>query len=188
VYDVDTGIHLVGHSYGGVVALAAALKDEFNIKKLTLFEPVAASVLKTFGYEDELKAITRFTEDYQKSFDDGEKYICARVIDFWGGPGSFEIIPEHIQKAMDVMTKNNLRHWTLCMNEIFDSSEYKHLNIPVSLIHGSQSNSIAKLISSALNHQLPNSELHVIENASHFMITTHAEECVEIINPSLSHP
>ncbi|MBT6032796.1 MAG: alpha/beta hydrolase, partial [Kordiimonadaceae bacterium] len=45
MYDVDTGIHLVGHSYGGVVALAAALKDEFNIKKLTLFEPVAASVL-----------------------------------------------------------------------------------------------------------------------------------------------
>ena len=181
VCDINNGIHLIGHSYGGVVALAAALKGEFKIEKMTLFEPVAASVLSTFEYVEELNSIASFTEKYQISYDNGEKIVCARVIDFWGGPGSFEMIPTHIQNAMAEMTKNNLRHWDLCMNEIFKISDYNSLDIPITLVLGSNSNSIAKLICKTLNKNLPNSSLQTIDNASHFMITTHVEECVKIL-------
>src|SRR5690349_5114417 len=39
--------HLVGHSYGGAVALKAALRHRGRLQSLTLFEPVLFSLLLT---------------------------------------------------------------------------------------------------------------------------------------------
>ena len=62
--DVRNGVHLVGHSYGGVVALAATMNKVLDVRKLTLFEPVAVTVLSTFDQEATLKEVDEFVEHY----------------------------------------------------------------------------------------------------------------------------
>ncbi|MDG1995640.1 MAG: alpha/beta hydrolase [Emcibacteraceae bacterium] len=173
-------VHLVGHSYGGVVSLAAALTKSFNVAKLTLFEPVAVSTMKTFKDINAVKIVKQFIEEYRFAAKDGEKNACSRVIDFWGGEGSFEMIPPHIQDAMASMTKNNLRHWDLCDKQ-FPAELYKNLDIPVDIIYGSKSNEVAKSIAKNLFENLPDARLHQIEGASHFMITSHPKECLNIL-------
>lgn len=178
----DEPVHLVGHSYGGVAALAATLSSAFNVKRLTLFEPVAVGLLPAFGENQAVQEIKDFTEEYFHAAKDGEKNACARVIDFWGGEGSFDAIPPHVQDAMATMTKNNLRHWDLCrLLGQYDKSEYANIDIPVSVAHGSNSNFVAKTISNVLKDNIPNCKQYEIEGASHFMITSHPKECAEII-------
>ena len=45
----DGKVHLVGHSYGGGVALRAAVERPSRIASLTLYEPSAFHLLKTMG-------------------------------------------------------------------------------------------------------------------------------------------
>ncbi|MDG1709498.1 MAG: alpha/beta hydrolase [Emcibacteraceae bacterium] len=175
-------VHFVGHSYGGVVALAAALSESFNVAKLTLFEPVAISVTKTFNDLNSLNIIEEFVKDYHQAAKTREQNACSRVINFWGGKGSFEMIPHHIQDAMTVMTRNNLRHWDLCAEQ-FSPDLYKNLNISIDIAYGSQSNTVAKSIAKILFNILPNAQIHEIKGASHFMITSHPNECVKILLP-----
>ncbi len=175
------GIHLVGHSYGGVVALAAAMQGVVPIRKLTLFEPVDAAVLPLFGEQKAMDTVLEFVDSYSSAAKKGENFACGRVIDFWGGDGSFDAIPKYIQEAMATMTKNNLRHWDLCKNENRNISDFEALNIPVTLVNGALSNNVAKTITSSLNRHLPNSKLETINGASHFMVTSHPDECAKII-------
>ena len=57
-------VHLVGHSYGGGVALRAAVERPMQIASLSLYEPTAFNVLKVMGpdgriYLDEIRTIAR---------------------------------------------------------------------------------------------------------------------------------
>ena len=179
--NMQDGVHLVGHSFGAVVALACSLNSSLPIKKLTLFEPVDVSVLTTFSKLEALKTVTDFIDSYKHAHNNNEKHACARVIDLWGGTGSFDAIPSHIQAAMADMTQNNLRHWELCKNNPRTIKQYEELNIPVVLVHGSKSNPVAINIAKSLNDHLPNSSIHEIADASHFMITSHPKECAKIL-------
>lgn len=178
---LENGLHLIGHSYGGVVALGITMSNALPVKKLTLFEPVDVSVLSVFGEIAAASDVRQFMQEYQAAIKIGEFNACARVIDFWGGEGSFDQIPEHIQKQMNEMTKNNLRHWEICKNNGKLPGEYQNLQIPVTLVHGSKSNSTAINICTSLNNNFPNSKIQVIDSASHFMITSHSNECAKII-------
>ncbi|MCC3861127.1 alpha/beta fold hydrolase [Pseudemcibacter aquimaris] len=176
-------VHLVGHSYGGVAALAATLTKAFNVKRLTLFEPVAVGLLSIFNENKAEQIIADFTEEYIiHAAQDGEKNACARVIDFWGVEGSFEVIPPHVQDAMAEMTKNNLRHWELCKQLCkYNADDIRGIDIPVTVAHGSHSNFVAKTISNILKNNIPDCKQFEIKGASHFMITSHPKDCAKII-------
>ena len=48
--DTDRKVHLVGHSYGGAVALHVALARPERIASLTLYEPSAFHLLRQLGH------------------------------------------------------------------------------------------------------------------------------------------
>jgi pimeloyl-ACP methyl ester carboxylesterase len=177
-------IHLIGHSYGGVVALAAALNNIIPIYHLTLFEPVAVSVLDTFGETAASNKVNEFITGYQIAVNNNEEFACSRVIDFWGGKGSFDLIPPHIQSEMVKLTQNNLRHWHLCKNPVLPAQDYKKLTIPTTLIYGEKSNPIAIIIAKTLHKNLTNSSCYIIDGATHFMITSHSIQSLELLKIS----
>lgn len=180
----ENDLHLIGHSYGGVVALGIALSNILPAKKLTLFEPVDVSVLPIFGEVEAASVVIKLVAGQKAAIERSNFEACERVIDFWGGEGSFRAFPKIIQDQMLPLVKNNMRHWVICFNNGKKPAEYNALNIPVTFIHGTRSNSVAKTICTSLNENLPNSNIQVIENASHFMINSHPEECVKILRKS----
>jgi pimeloyl-ACP methyl ester carboxylesterase len=82
-------VHLVGHSYGGGVALHVALRRLQAIASLTLYEPSVFHLLRKIGGVDgieafaEIKGVTRETGacilrgDYRGA--------AAYFVDYWGG-------------------------------------------------------------------------------------------------------
>ena len=181
IEDHENGIHLVGHSYGAVVALSATMTGQFPIKKLTLFESVDASILETFEKTYAYDAVMAFENDYRNDCRALGNAACANIFDFWGGPGSYDNFPEHFKSTAEELTIENLRHWTLIKNNGKSKTAFRRLKIPTSIIIGSKSNLVAKEISKSLHENLPKSVFHEINGASHFMINTHPKECAEFL-------
>ncbi|VUD47554.1 Fluoroacetate dehalogenase [Thalassocella blandensis] len=184
--DAQTPVHLAGHSFGGVVALILAVTEKLNVKSLTLFEPVAGGVFKLVNDEPMQAEMQTFLQRYLRSADAQEVDTCSLVIDFWGGDGSYAVLPESVKAAMRHLVQNNLRHWALCREPQYSLTQLQHFSAPTMLVNGTQSNRMAHQICHHLQHYMPNATLREIEGASHFMVNTHVQSSVEILLENLA--
>ena len=71
---------LAGHSYGGVVALAAALGQRVPIGALVLFEPVALRVLSAVGEAAAYEGAKAVFDDYLSRFEGGDHHAIRTII------------------------------------------------------------------------------------------------------------
>ncbi|XOV77886.1 MAG: alpha/beta fold hydrolase [Aestuariibacter sp.] len=173
----DEPIHLVGHSFGGVIALAQALKGNLNISQLSLFEPVAVSVLN-----GEMNAVVqKFLAKYRHDVSTNVPFVCGQVIDFWGGKAAFESLPDAIKAGMEPLVANNIRHWDISAALDCKAVDLQNLAIPTRLVCGTRSNPVAHAICEQLNKQIPHSKKYIIEGASHFLVTSHADDCLKAL-------
>ncbi len=177
----DQPIHIVGHSYGGVVALAQALKGSLDLSQMTLFEPVAVWVLDRVKDTEMNDIVQRFLAKYRHDVSRKIPYSCGQVIDFWGGDGAFAPLPDFIKDSMDALVINNIRHWDICESIPSRHSDLQGCHVPTRVVCGTQSNPVAHAISNHLNKEIPNSRKYVIEGASHFLVTSHASECLSVL-------
>ena len=177
----DQPIHLIGHSYGGVIALGQALKESLQLSQLTLFEPVAVWVLDVVNDEDMSGRVQKFLTKYRHDVSQQLPYACGQVIDFWGGEGSFEPLPDFIKDGMTSLVKNNIRHWEVAVTISHSLSQLQQLSTPTRVICGSQSNPVAQAITDHLTDQIPNSKKFMIDGASHFLVTSHVDECLNAL-------
>ncbi len=174
-------VHLVGHSFGGVVALAQALKGNLQLSQLSLFEPVAIWLLNRVKNFAARATVDEFLFDYRQAVLQKQPSACGKVIDFWGGKGHFELLPEKVKQSMEVLVANNIRHWNTEAAINSTLAELESCSIPTRLVCGTESNSVAISICGHLNEALPNSRKYVIPGASHFLVTSHAHQCVEVL-------
>ena len=181
----DRPVHLVGHSYGGVVALALALKGSITLKQLTLFEPVAVWVLRTMNDAAMYSRVEEFLSTYRKHAALNLPNTCGEVIDFWGNGNHFASFPARMKSDMALLLQNNLRHWDICTQSAFTRRNLNELSCPTHLVGGSNSNPVAQAIADYLVEEIPNSRKTTIEGATHFMVTSHAEDCIQLLNSDI---
>ena len=89
----DCPVHLVGHSFGGLVALAVALRNRVSLASLTIAEAPAAELLRESGEHHHYRAFREMTGSYFADFANGNREAIAAMIDFYGGAGTFASWP-----------------------------------------------------------------------------------------------
>ena len=177
----DEPIHLVGHSFGGVIALAQALKGNLNVSQVSLFEPVAVWVLEKVQDEAMSARVQKFLTQYRYDVSQNTAYVCGQVIDFWGGEGVFESLPAFIKESMEPLVANNIRHWDTVAIMDNNLADLQECTIPTRLICGTQSNPVARAICEHLHKSMPNSKIYTIEGASHSLVSSHVNECLSAL-------
>jgi len=148
---------------------------------MTLFEPVAIWVLKRADDQVMNICVQEFLAKYRQDVSNKKAYVCGQVIDFWGGKGAFESLPDFIKDSMESLVQNNIRHWDIDAATCSNLSDLQTCTVPTRLVCGDKSNSVAGAICEHLSKQMPISNKFVIEGASHFLVTSHANECVKIL-------
>jgi pimeloyl-ACP methyl ester carboxylesterase len=94
-------VHVVGHSYGGRLALLLGLRRPERLRSLALFEPTCFGVLRSTGDAlgtAELEAFDREQRFLAEDFGGSEAWV-ARFVDYWSGAGSFAALDEQQQRA-----------------------------------------------------------------------------------------
>ena len=112
-------VTLVGHSYGAIISMNAALTLGDRVRQMILVEPNAFSLLQRPGYEDGLADINIMTEPFQRLGAEGRwSEVAVHFIDYWFGPGSWQAMGEKRQASVKAMMFTILDAWDGCMNDL----------------------------------------------------------------------
>ena len=169
-------VHLVGHSFGGLVALAVALRSRMPLASLSVIEPPALGTLEDHDDARELDAFRRMSESYARAFAKGQRDAIAAMIDFYGGVGTFTSWPERARNYAIETTRVNLVDWSTARGFVLGKGALMRIDVPTLLLCGGDSHPAMQRIIARLGAGIPAAETGTIEQASHFMIATHATE------------
>lgn len=179
-------VHLVGHSFGGTVALAAALSGQIEVASLALFEANPLALLHHHGHADLHTATRRMSETFELAVTHAEHDAPGRIIDFWGGAGSFAAMPPAVQDYCRQTAAANVLDWHTDFGYDFSGADLARLGMPVLLVRGEQANPAMVAMTQVLADHLPQARTAVVGGASHFLISTHPQDCAALLAAHLA--
>ena len=106
-----TPVHLVGHSFGGLSALAVAQRRRVPLRSLTIIEAPAPELLRMMFEHEDYFAFRKMTDEYFAAYKAGDRIAIAQMIDFYGGAGTFAGWPERVRDYAIETTPVNLLDW-----------------------------------------------------------------------------
>jgi len=179
----EPGFHLVGHSYGGAVALQIALQQPQRVLSLMLYEPVAFGALPQAQRQEIAEVAAALGEALDRNDDFGAaRGFCA----YWHGR---DVWPElgvaqqlRVAEAMPTVR----RHFDALFAAPWSDGLLGQLRMPVQLMCGTATRASARLVAQCLAAQLPQARMHWLEGAAHMAPLTQAQRVNAIILDSLS--
>jgi pimeloyl-ACP methyl ester carboxylesterase len=125
----DAGeIYLVGHSFGGSVAMKAAARLSGRVAKLVLLETNPFYLLAQFSRIDAFAEAMELRNCVKKFGAIGEWAIAAeRFADYWGGAGTWREMTLERRAAFTEALKPNYFEWDAVMNETTSVAQWTTL-------------------------------------------------------------
>jgi pimeloyl-ACP methyl ester carboxylesterase len=174
-------VHLVGHSFGGLVALAVTLRKRVPLASLAIVEAPAAELLRGCGEVEHYRAFRQMTDGYFADFAGGNLEAIAGMIDFYGGDGTFASWPPRVRGYAVQTTPVNILDWASAFGFPLSPAILADVDVPVLVARGGASHPAVQRANALLSESIDDAELATIDGAAHFMIATHANELAGLI-------
>jgi len=174
-------VHLVGHSFGATIALATALAGAVEVLSIATFEANPLALIRERGHADLFAATQHMSAAFEQAHNDGERDAAGRIIDFWGGAGSFAAMPEPVRDYCRATAFANVLDWRTAFGFEAGLADFGQLTMPALIVRGSLANAAMVEITEGLAASLPDVRASVVEGASHFLNTSHAEDCARLL-------
>jgi len=167
--------HVIGHSFGGTVALRLAVERPDLVSRLTLIEPVMfAAVLDADAKARHDKAM----EPFIAAWSVGDLAGTSKAfMDMWGDGPAWEDIPAPMKNRIE----SQIHLIPAAAPAIEDDvhvviARLSRLTCPVDLIEGSASPPVMSVIMDGLQAHLPQAKRHVIAEAGHMVPMSHVAQ------------
>ena len=171
-------VHLVGHSYGGGVALRLAAERPDRIASLSLYEPSAFHLLKGMGKPGaaalaEIMAVARASAD--GVITGNYRQAAASFIDYWNGFGAWQRMRPEIQTALTRWAPQIPLDFRALIDERTPLSAYEAVTCPVLILQGERALRPSRMITGKLAETFADCRLAIIDGAGHMGPFSHAE-------------
>jgi pimeloyl-ACP methyl ester carboxylesterase len=170
--------HLIGHSYGGAVALRAALDAPERIRSLVLVEPVLfALLLQEDPEQAAAREIASVRDDTIAAVECGELERSAeRFVDYWMGPGSWSKLPDKRRAPIASAMRKVKSDWNALFTEPTPLAAFSKLAVNTLYIIGSESPASSRATARLLIPTLPSVTVVEMAGIGHMGILTHPEK------------
>ncbi len=173
--------HLVGHSFGGAVAIKAALRYRGRVLSLTLFEPTLFTLLvSTAPASSATQEILDHTEDTSRLADLGHHEAAAEhFIDYWFKRGAWAETREEVRA--DILARMPLlrQRWDALLRDPVALSDIASIDVPALCLRGETSNAPARALSELLIRNLPCVRTFEVPGVGHMAPLSHPA----LVNP-----
>ncbi|MDN3554184.1 alpha/beta hydrolase [Halomonas almeriensis] len=173
-------VHLVGHSFGGTVALKAAMLLGPRVGSLVLLEPNPFYLLQQNGRTRALLEVCGL-RDHVKCFGalgDWSR-VAERFADYWLGDGAWRAMPEKRRAAFIKALPPNFHEWDAVMNEETTIEECKGLTARTLVVSDQATRLPIREIVDILAEACPHWSFHSVAKGGHMAPLTHPE----LVNP-----
>ena len=179
----DNGpLHLIGHSYGGAVALQIALMYPERVASLTVYEPAQFLLLFEDGLgtpeAHEILSVHRFVRARVRSFFK-RRAAAKHFIEYWSGRGIWKKLPLKTRRRFVRLLPKVAAEFNAIFSAGVCAADCAALKMPVRVIFGSDTRASARRVSEVLVAAAPHAERIVVDGAAHMAAATRPTQ----INP-----
>ena len=170
-------VHLVGHSYGGAIALRVALYHPESVASVAVYEPVTMRVL--FDYNPRQRAATEVAEiarSIRSELNGGNTERAGRrFVDYWAGPGHWAQLATERRAAFASRMPVIHAHFVSLLGDTVLLRDYSQLRVPVLLLSGRETRVSTRRIAELLEYTLPDVSAVKLNSMGHLGPITHAQ-------------
>ncbi len=171
----DSPAHLVGHSYGALLALMLAVREPERVLSLALYEPPAFGALYEAGDAEGLAELAAL--EAHPTFADertgGDENWMRIFIEYWNAPGAWDALPEQSRAAFLRVGRKVYREVRSIMADRTPLAHYQAVRTPTLLMSGGCSPLAERRVMKLLGQALPDATSLVFEDAGHMGPLTH---------------
>lgn len=178
IQSIGVPVHLVGHSYGGGVALRVARERPEMIRSLTLIEPSSFHLLGG-GSPDEqtlFREIASVADAVKEAISSGDYWGgMTRFVDYWNGEGAWDAMPHKARMTLCQRLGKVMLDFRALFEEPADLEDYAALPLPTLILCGERSPGPSRRIVEMLATAMPLARLERIPEAGHMSPLTHPD-------------
>ncbi|TFL16343.1 alpha/beta fold hydrolase [Jannaschia formosa] len=173
-------LHVVGHSYGGCVAMAFAAPRPDTVRSLTLIEPVRFDLLRGGPDVALLHEIEGLASDHVRAVSDDRLQDAASAFaDYWSGAGTWDALPSQVRASLCAAMAKVAQEWGLLLHGAPEAvSDWRG---PMLLIEGTRTTPAARAVMVALASRFPAARRERVAGAGHLSPITHTASIASLI-------
>lgn len=124
-------LHLVGHSYGGAVALRIAANHRERVRSMTLYEPaIWGTLAELCAGEPAAQEIEAVRDDTLRMLEQGAAEAAAeRFVDYWTGAGSWAATPPERRPRLSATVRSLREGWQASFLERWSAEARRALRL-----------------------------------------------------------
>lgn len=170
---------VVGHSYGGLLALQLALAAPDRVRALALYEPVAFGVL---GDDDADARAQLALPAYHGDAAGVDEAWLEAFVDWWNGPGAWAGLAEPTRAGFRAVAWKVSQEVASLSADRTDRARYASITAPTLLLGGARTTLTERRTLERLAEALPRARLEIFPDMGHMGPITHAD----IVNAAIA--
>jgi len=169
-------VHLIGHSYGGALALKLAARQPSRISSVAVFEPVVFRLL--FDYNARAKAAAKVLTAARSitnwnALGQPER-AAQRFVDFWSGEGAWNDMSASRRAIVAARIPSIIGHFRALFTDELSRTDLERIGVPILCLTGAKTTQTTRRIGELLRRSMPRATHEFMSDMGHMGPITHA--------------
>jgi len=170
------GVHLVGHSYGGGVALKLAQQYPQHVNSVAVYEPVLFRLLFDYNarHAPAQEVIAAAARIHTCLLTGHVERAAQHFVDYWSGSGTWEAMPLSRRHAVVARMPALVPHFRALFNDGLKRADLGRLSMPVLCLTGARTKASTRRIGELLRLAMPQATHEMLAGMGHMGPVTNA--------------
>lgn len=171
---ISEPVHLVGHSYGGFLALQLALRRPELVRSIAVYEPVAFGVLDEVEDADARAALALVRREWLPDASGVDEPWLRAFVDWWNGASAWDHLNEETRNAFRGVGWKLFQEVLSLGADQTSRTTYGSITAPTLLLGGMKSPLTERRVVERLGEALPRSTTRFFDGVGHMGPISHA--------------